>query len=213
MIGNDVIDLDDDDSRIACRHPRIDERVLAPSERALLAEGWGADRMRCMLWAAKESAYKLLRRRNPQIVFSPARFVVRVVAAQCATVAAAGFRIAIRFESGDGFVHAIARDEDSPEAFAAVSRTDAQGTGSDSEAVRRFAVTSLAERSGVDADALEIRREGRLPMLLHAGRPVAGALSLSHHGRFVAFAWQPGGAEGGAGVGTAQSQTRPIAAA
>ena len=46
MTGNDVIDLGDDDSRAACRHPRVDERVLAESERALLATSGAADRVR-----------------------------------------------------------------------------------------------------------------------------------------------------------------------
>jgi hypothetical protein len=46
----------------------------------------------------------------------------------------------------------------------------------------------VAPRLGVAADELRIVRQERIPRLQRRGAPLPIELSLSHHGRFVAFA-------------------------
>ena len=55
-----------------------------------------------------------------------------------------------------------------------------------SASVRRLAATAIASTLGLDPSAVRIDR--RPPVALHRGRPLVTDLSLSHHGRFVAFA-------------------------
>ncbi|MGH7855988.1 MAG: 4'-phosphopantetheinyl transferase family protein, partial [Candidatus Binatia bacterium] len=80
MVGNDVIDLRDPETAPGSQHPRFDARVFAPAERALLGASTDARRLRWILWAAKEAAYKVARKIDARAVFSPRRFVVDLAA-------------------------------------------------------------------------------------------------------------------------------------
>jgi len=55
-------------------------------------------------------------------------------------------------------------------------------------AARRFAVDSIAAYLGIAARDLELVKDGRLPRLRLHGKAAGLDVSLSHHGRFVAFA-------------------------
>jgi hypothetical protein len=196
MIGNDVVDLGDADSRIAGHHPRFDRRVFAPSERDLIEAAPDAERVRWLLWAAKESAYKAARRLDARTPFSPVHFVVSLVSETVARVDGAGGPYDVDLDAGAELVHAVARARDvgSATVYSAVARLGPGGAAiTPSAAVRRVTVTTLAHLLDVPEDDLAIDRDGRVPWLRVRGRPAAVDLSLSHHGRFVAFAcrWQP----------------------
>jgi phosphopantetheinyl transferase (holo-ACP synthase) len=183
MLGNDVVDLAD----AAGHHPRFAARVFTPAERVLLA----ADPALCgVLWAAKESAYKAARKADPATVFSPSAFLVALDRRERARVTVGERRFVVDLLRTAEYVHAVARAaEDAPTAaFAAVGAVPAGA--SDSAAVRRLAVDTL-ERA-LDMDGLAIGRDGRIPLLLRHGRPMPADLSLSHHGRFAAFACRLG---------------------
>ena len=77
MVGNDVIDLGDPETRAGSCHARFDARVFDDDERALLLASADPTRRRWVLWAAKEAAFKVARKLDGATVFSPRRFVVR----------------------------------------------------------------------------------------------------------------------------------------
>jgi phosphopantetheinyl transferase (holo-ACP synthase) len=188
MLGNDVVDLRDPESGPERRHPRFDARVFDDVERAMLAPGAEGERRRWWLWAAKESAYKAARKEDPRTVFAPRRFVVRPADRGLALVRVGDRDFQVEVQSDGEHVHAVARRAGDPgtmvwAAAAALSPSDATA----SVAVRQFAVATLAARLGVAPDDLAIRSEGRIPVLWQRGRRTAADLSLSHHGRFVAF--------------------------
>jgi phosphopantetheinyl transferase (holo-ACP synthase) len=186
MIGDDVVDLGDEETGAGTRHPGFDARVFDPSERALLATSREPQRLRWILWAAKESAYKAARKQAPGTVFAPSGFVVEPGAEGRMTVRAAGRRFRIEVGGGGEHVHAIAQ----PAGGAARICTGvARFEGAvPSAAARRLAVTRLAPVLGVSPERLTIQRDGRVPVLWIDGAPGAADLSLSHHGRFVSFA-------------------------
>jgi phosphopantetheinyl transferase (holo-ACP synthase) len=191
MLGNDVVDLGDPETRAEGRHSRFDARVFDQTERALIAASAGRERERWLLWAAKESAYKAARQEDPRTIFAPSCFVVRCdgPGRLGVTIGDRAFRIDVRADAEH--VHAVARRAgDPPRALctAVVPLTSADGDGGGSVAVRRLAIATLAARLGVPAGDLAIGREGRIPTLWFRGRRTAAHLSLSHHGRFVAFA-------------------------
>jgi hypothetical protein len=178
MLGNDIVDLAD----AAGHHPRFDARVLTAAEQALVA----ADpRLRGVLWAAKESAYKAARKEDARTVFSPSRFVVHLSDTRHATVAAGERRFAVELAAGDGWVHAVARGAGDPPTTVCAAVETLAAEDDESAAVRRLALDTIERVTGLAG--LEIVRDGRIPSLGLHGRPVAD-LSLSHHGRFVAFA-------------------------
>jgi hypothetical protein len=76
MLGNDVVDLWDPETRPGAAHPRFDVRVFDPTELAALARSRAPNQLRWVLWAAKEAAYKAAKRMDPTTLLSPRRFVV-----------------------------------------------------------------------------------------------------------------------------------------
>jgi phosphopantetheinyl transferase (holo-ACP synthase) len=165
--------------------------------------------LRWSMWAAKEAAYKLLKARHASVVFSPSRFVVRPDGHNAATVEVADVHLRVDFQTTPAYVHAIARQEpvtcpvprrqvrqlavSSREATAAAVAMHGGDAIPASVAVRQLAVTSVARLLGEEPAGLSVGSDGRVPILLRGGRRVPGSLSLSHHGRFVAFAWSPSG--------------------
>jgi len=205
MIGNDVVDLGDPETRAWVRHPRFDARVFSDSERALIAASADADRMRWVLWAAKESAYKVARKEEPRTVFAPSRFVVSLDRDGRATVHVDARRFDVDVVAGGDHVHAVARSagmvpDEGCVAVAAIGsdvQLDRATSSRDSvpagawlpgAAARCLAIVTLARLAGVAPQDLAIHRDGRIPMLYFHGRRSQADLSLSHHGRFVAFA-------------------------
>jgi phosphopantetheinyl transferase (holo-ACP synthase) len=198
MLGNDVVDLEDRETAPGAAHPRFDERVFAAEELEWLRRSRSPGRLRWVLWAAKESAYKAAKKLDPRTIFSPRRFVVRLEASNVGWVRLGERRFSIVARVERAVCHVIACAE-LPRGVIVVSglrrlvseackRPPLPG-----RAVRRFALDEMTPWLGVRAGDLELVSEGRVPRLRLGGRPVPADVSLSHHGRFIAFACAVGG--------------------
>jgi len=191
MLGNDVVDLGDPETRAEARHPGFDRRVFGEAERRALARG--PECLRWALWAAKEAAYKAARQGDPRALFSPQRFQVELDG---------GFRGRVRHPGGTLPVR-VTRRGDCLHALAGGSGRSrwrvAERSGGDASAeVRALARRQLARALGCPAGELEIARQGRIPRVRRDTLPLALDLSLSHHGRYLALAWELWGTGGGA---------------
>lgn len=193
MVGNDVIDLADPEAADGALHPRFEARVLTLRELAQLVthQGEEAARWRWLFWAAKEAAYKVARAIDPTVRFSPRRFEVTMLGPDRAAVRHDGVRFAVAITRNADFVHAVARGRStSPEAvLTGVAAIDGFDGEDPSRAARALATEAVASRLGLTPSDLRIERAPRRPpVLLLDGAPAVRSLSLSHHGRFVAFA-------------------------
>ena len=211
MIGNDVVDFAASEARAGAAHPRFDARVFVCSEREALLRSDAPTRLRWILWAAKEAAFKAVKRADPATVFSPRRFVVAPLGGAAARVVFADRALDVTLDLRPGYVHAIASlaalevphapgalhaaiASPSPPSVRLVTAVEAitrDGEASPELAgrrVRELAVASVARALDLAASGLAVVREGRLPSLAYRGRVLDAALSLSHHGRFAAFA-------------------------
>jgi phosphopantetheinyl transferase (holo-ACP synthase) len=212
MLGNDVIDLRDPESDPASLSPRFDARVFSAAERSRIAAAAEGKRMRWSLWAAKEASYKLARKRDPRVVFSPVRFEVSFIDAARPTeavVSGPGMRFDVSLEQDDHWIHAIAHFEgeaadDAVHAVGCVAQEDPEATdgpahAAPGRAVRALACRILADRCALPLGALSVQKRGRVPSMVVGGaEPIEIDLSLSHHGDFVAFACAPRAARGAA---------------
>ncbi len=190
MLGNDVVDLADAEAAPGANHPRFDARVFRPQERRLLQTAGDARRMRWILWAAKESAYKAVRRCDPGAIFSPVRFEVALDAGLRGCVRHPAGALEVRIELFGDCVHALAAA--APHAPETLLRGVAVVEGGDpGERVRALALAALAQHFDTAPGALSIGRVGRIPQLLLHGAASACPLSLAHHGRFAAWACAP----------------------
>jgi len=194
IVGNDIVDLGDPEARRGACHPGFDARVFAPSELASLAACQSRETMRWALWSAKEAAYKAACQENSKIIFSPVRFVVQLDRGLRGFVTHEDRRWPLHVRHRDDCVHALVviDESDSDEGSSVIweaRRLTATELGDPSQSVRELAVATIAERLGVSAATLRIQRSGRIPQLLVAGTNNASALSLSHHGSYVGFAF------------------------
>ena len=191
-VGNDVVDLADAETRLEGLHPRWAERVFTAAERAALDTSPSSERHRLhwALWAAKESAYKARKRLEPETVFSPREFEVELSLLPAAAGVAVGrvfhgrqvFDLDVRLDGAS--VHAVATGRD--EAGARVLWKVERAVGDPGVAARRLAARAIGPALGLDPFGLRI--VGRPPVATSRDRRIQVGVSLSHHGRFVAFA-------------------------
>ena len=191
MVGDDVVDLADPEARAV--HPRFYARVFGAAERALLAASPEPECLRWVLWAAKEAAYKLAGKCGPRPIFSPVQFAVELEPgagdAWSGRVRHAGRAVGVRVRRAGDALHAVAGAGAGSFAGLAV-----RGAAEDpSQAARALAARELARRAGAPLEAVRFARRGRVPLVWLAGHDLRADLSLSHHGRFVAFACQLAG--------------------
>ena len=186
-----VVDLGDPETHLEVLHPRWAERVFTDVERRVLAASPVRHRLHWALWAAKESAYKALRRLDPGAVFSPRAFEAELEELrEESAVCRGGVRhrdatFAVEIRSAPEFVHAVATVPGTPGRL--VARVEQSG-GDPGAAVRSAAAAAVAE--ALDLDSTGLRFAGRPPVVYRGTVSLAVAVSLSHHGRFVAFAFR-----------------------
>jgi hypothetical protein len=190
-VGNDVVDLDDPEARLEDLHPRWADRVFTAAERHALEASPARHRLHWALWAAKESAYKARKRQAPGTVFSPRELEVDLAPLPASGVGVVVGRVVHRNRRFDlevrldrESVHAVARSrgEVPGPLLSGLGRADRDP----SLAARRLAATTIGPALDLDPAAVEI--VDRPPVAVHRGRRLDAGLSLSHHGRFVAFA-------------------------
>ena len=213
-VGNDVVDLKEPDNRGKSRNDRFLGRVFTSEERGWIARAAAPDMLLWSLWAAKEAAYKAVSGEHPGsdqllVCSIPHRYPVHLDdqsaagtdsasadAAGCLTgrVATPRGEIALRITVTDDFVHALAAGPDADFAgiIQRVDRMDDGGSPGDPSAfVRRRLLIEISRRLDCPIDEITIRSDpagSGAPRLFLRDRPLAAEISLSHDGRFTAFA-------------------------
>jgi hypothetical protein len=193
VLGNDVVDLAERDGPE--RHPRYDARAFDDAERRLIAREAAPERLRQLLWAAKESAFKALRRLDPAAIFSPRRYAVELDEALRGRVRTPNGLVFVRGRIDGDCVHVVATDRADP--GASLLQGVARSSDADaSRAARALAIEGLSARLARAPGELRVERVNRMPVLRLRGCSIPAVLSLSHHGRFVAWACLARRAEG-----------------
>jgi phosphopantetheinyl transferase (holo-ACP synthase) len=204
LVGNDVVDLRDPENQPEAIHPRFDDRVFTWAERARILAAGSPHRMRWVLWAAKESAYKVARKIDSRVYFSPRAFTVRIPGGEAETsdpvlaeVSHSLGQFQVCLESTEEWVHAVASVSGTGVAKAnwqlrSIGREAARHIpGLEASArVRQLACSAIASALSVVPTELSIAAAARrVPSVSWRGRRLPVDLSFSHHGRFVACAW------------------------
>ena len=194
LVGNDVVDLNDPESSPEALHPRFDARVFTADERAVLSASASTHQLRWTLWAAKESAYKVAKKVDRTVRFLPRNFLVRRTGRERAVVRHQIGSFDVRLDRTDEWVHAIATlsavqaSSTLRTASAGIERLEVAGADP-SRSVRQLAREALGSRLSLPPGQIRIEADGGIPVALWGNRRLAVDLSLSHHGRFVAWAW------------------------
>lgn len=187
MVGNDIVDLSLADSN-AWKRKRFLDKVLSPSEQLLMLDSEDPCTFFWVLWSMKESAYKLHFRKHLDRALNPARFT-------CSFQGDFEGRVEVNKEVYrttstvcENYVHTTAIDAISR----AVTKSDEVSAGSFS-AVRMKTIESLIQSFSAFADLNSeqvrfLKDKNDLPFLAYEIDGIFKACSISHHGRFGAYA-------------------------
>jgi hypothetical protein len=208
-VGNDVVDLKEPENCGKCGDHRFVARVFTAEERTQIAGAGPSDRLLWSFWAAKEAAYKAVSREDPGVCSIPRRYRVLLDGdpLSAAGLDAGGSQgclagrvitpvgeVALRIAVTEDYVHALVA-ESAAGLARVVSRVDQAGAaepGSDpSTFVRRQLLREMARFLECPIEELAIRKEpsgSGAPSAFLRGQPLAAEISLSHDGRFAAFA-------------------------
>jgi phosphopantetheine--protein transferase-like protein len=203
-VGNDIVDLADPENIGKSADERFCRRVFNAEELSMIAGSDRPDSFLWMIWAAKEAAYKAISRMYPVVCSIPRRYpVVLETAAHAGSVTP--LKGKVRTPLGDVSVHvfievqalhaiAFLNVEDLTGIVFRVERVDVKG-GDPSGFVRKILLEEIASRLGCPVGSLSVFKEKKRPwapfISFREGRlPIE--ISLSHDGRFVAFAYDSG---------------------
>ena len=202
LVGNDVVDLHDPESRPEAIHNRFDARVFTSDEREALRASASAHELRWTLWAAKESAFKVAKKLDPAVRFLPRDFVVRRITEGRALVMHETGAFDVRLRRTDDWVGAVATPMAANAAWttaanapsthrpitAGIERLEVPGADPN-RTVRELARAALALGMNLPPGQVQIAADRGIPVAYWRNRRLPVDLSLSHHGRFVAWAW------------------------
>lgn len=207
-VGNDIVDLKEPENRGKSGDDRFLGRVFTALEREMVAGARSPDTLLWSLWAAKEAAYKAVSGRDPSVCSIPRRYPVLIDGGEAAERSdAAGAEsclagrvitprgeVALRISVTDDYVHAVAAG--SPSVLAGIIQRvacldRAEAAGDESAFVRGQLVREIARRLDcpiADLAVLKGPSGSDAPRVFLRGRLLPADISLSHDGRFAAFA-------------------------
>ncbi len=200
-VGNDVVDLKHPENQGKSKDDRFLGRVFTAEERDRIAGAARPDTLLWALWAAKEAAFKVVARDDPSVASTPRKYDIRIdpstVPEECLTgrVITPRGEAALRIAVTDEYVHALsaAKASDLDDIFQRVDRVDVvEDPAKVSVFVRRQLLSEIAHCLDCPLGELSIGKEplgSGAPFVLRRGQPLAVDISLSHDGRFTAFAF------------------------
>ena len=204
LVGNDLIDLSEPDILKKSKNERFLKRVLSELEYKELKEHRTPHIHFWSLWSAKESAYKILKKVLPELVFSHSKFEVKLSEENIGLVKYKDFSIAVEWFYNESWIHCIATYSpgnakptclkwdvaetssiDTNQLFSAQEETSIYSE--ESKAVRKFAKDILSKNSLKDIEIIRFPQGVRFgpPEIWKNGNPLnEWDISMSHDGRY-----------------------------
>jgi phosphopantetheinyl transferase (holo-ACP synthase) len=195
------VDLRDAANKDKSRDSRFLKKILTDAEIDDVKHAENSDQLLWSLWACKETAYKVIKKISPETVFVPRRWptVFKKITSEYAEGEVGIWGeggVFVRLFSRSDHVHCVGSDDQSilDQLIWNTHPLPVKEKIPPSLFVRRCIGQNLAEYFRRDFDAVEIRRERwknelKPPGVYLDGQKTNIDVSLSHDGRFVAYAF------------------------
>lgn len=215
-VGNDVVDLKQPENQGKSGDARFIGRVFTARERDRISGAANPDSLLWALWAAKEAAFKAVSRGDPAVCSTPRRYEILLegggggaagIVVQTGSPGEPGRitgraltprgELVLRIDMTEDYVHALSAPT-AADLGRIRERVDLMDTAAELGDASAFVRVKLLEEIArcLDCPTEELSVGKKLPgpgapLVFHRGRPLAVAVSLSHDGRFAAFAFVP----------------------
>ena len=211
LIGNDIVDLKSPEATGKSRDVRFISRTFNARERDFIFNSSNPDTMLWALWSAKESAYKAVSKSDPAVSSAPGKYPVQPDALTPAGIASGKVGspagpVQVKIDFCPEYVHCVGIF--GPKAMFSSFLYGVEPIGSanmpekksiseiESRAVRQLATKEIAAFLHVPAQDIFIIRQKKehvlLPPEVHVkNHPTPADISLSHDGRYAAYAFLP----------------------
>lgn len=208
-VGNDVVDLKTTDAIGKASDRKFIQRVLCCDEQDIVFNSKCPDSMLWAFWAAKETAYKAINKTYPEISSAPRRYPVIIHTGKYSNnifgnVNTPKGSIAVTISIHEDYIHCIGATNQEvglDKIFWGVQKIDPTKkwemvlpSERESVIVRRLAIERMAESLNHNPDDIHIISHHYecghgSPIVYFKGNEENIDLSLSHDGRFAAYAF------------------------
>ena len=202
-MGNDIVDLAEAENIGKSRDELFCRRVFNLEELSMIAGSVRPDSFLWGIWAAKEAAYKAISRSDPTVCSIPKKYPVIIEAESVrgisicleGKVATPRGELTVNISMDEDMVYAVATRtaEALRRVVSRVERVDPAKDDS-SDILRKILLEEIANRLGFRTGDLSIVKEKcgpGAPFIIFRRNRLPAEISLSHDGRFIAFAFDP----------------------
>lgn len=189
MIGNDIVDL-----QLAAKSPRwltkrVWDKVFIQTEQDYIQQCADLNLAVWRLWSMKESAYKAYVRKFARTFLNPLRIECSIHSKSVGDVRIEGVRFISISEFNDSLVHTVSRiDGDIETRIECLVTNRTLHEEIRSECYDKV-ISAYSRKTKMDIDSLLIRKdELGIPNVYADGIKQDVTLSISHHGRYFAYA-------------------------
>lgn len=191
MIGNDVVDLSLAKKTSNWKRPRFRDKSFTEGEQLVISNSLDKDRMVWRLWSMKEAAYKAYVREFENPFFNPKKLSCKLISGKDGVVHIYGNYYATVTKTGTDYVHTVAFLKAPKLKFTnRVFYLNSDDHRLQSKAVKQVLTTMLCNTYAIKKTELFSfkKNDFGVPNLFFCNKRLDKSFSLSHHGRFGAFA-------------------------
>ena len=189
MIGNDIVDLAKAKTDSDWLRPRWVSKVFTQKEQDFVKRSDDKDQMVWRLWSMKESAYKCSVQRKSFGRFNPLNFECSLINSNEGIIRSDTLKFFSTTHSSNRNIYSTATFTKNQSFFSKIIGSDDTSASQTSNKLKEELLIRISQKMGYDFCKIEIRKSlQKVPQVFFDGRKMDMNISLTHHGRFSAYA-------------------------
>ncbi len=189
MIGNDIVDLQVSKFSSKVRRLRFINKAFSEKEKEAILKPANTISVLWRIWSMKESAYKAYCRLGGETFHDPKRIECTLTNSNSGTVRIGDRCFKTQTRLSDDYVHTIAFSKDIIEVVSECFRIDNTSYTAQHKACKEALLNELTEEMNGKPGLDLVKNEVGMPHVLANGNRLGVTCSISHHGRYGAYAY------------------------
>lgn len=185
MVGNDIVDIAKAKNDSNWQRPRFLDKLFTSKEQQIIHSSDNPFIRVWRLWSMKEAAYKLYTQINPSRFYNPKGFECEIKEKSCA-VSFKKFKCYVETKTTSDYIMSEATLKPS-KLKSEVIQLKSENIKSSGLFLKEKLMDSISENFGIERDKLTLKKDNfDIPIIEFNSNKLH--VSLTHHGRFGAFA-------------------------